>query len=143
MQKTKIGISAGCFGAVIYLAGVTGGLLLAAILIGYVLLVEENLWLRRCAVKAGALLFVFSMCILAIGLIPDAINCIESFLSVIRINANEVFITNLTSAIVQAVQIWQKILFLALGLKALNMSTIVMPGVEKFVDQCMNMNDKI
>ena len=52
------------------------------------------------------------------------------------------FITNLTSAIVQAVQIWQKILFLALGLKALNMSTIVMPGVEKFVDQCMNMNDK-
>ena len=43
MQKTKIGISAGCFGAVIYLAGVTGGLLLAAILIGYVLLVEENL----------------------------------------------------------------------------------------------------
>lgn len=115
MQKTKIGISAGCFGAVIYLAGVTGGLLLAAILIGYVLLVEENLWLRRCAVKAGALLFIFSMCILAIGLIPDAINCIESFLSVIRINANEVFITNLTSAIVQAVQIWQKILFLALG----------------------------
>ena len=98
---------------------------------------------RRCAVKAGALLFIFSMCILAIGLIPDAINCIESFLSVIRINANEVFITNLTSAIVQAVQIWQKILFLALGLKALNMSTIVMPGVEKFVDQCMNMNDKI
>ena len=107
MQKTKIGISAGCFGAVIYLAGVTGGLLLAVILIGYVLLVEENLWLRRCAVKAGALLFIFSMCILAIGLI------------------------------------WQKILFLALGLKALNMSTIVMPGVEKFVDQCMNMNDKI
>ena len=95
MQKTKIGISAGCFGAVIYLAGVTGGLLLAAILIGYVLLVEENLWLRRCAVKAGALLFIFSMCILAIVL------------------------------------------------KALNMSTIVMPGVEKFVDQCMNMNDKI
>ena len=80
MQKTKIGISAGCFGAVIYLAGVTGGLLLAVILIGYVLLVEENLWLRRCAVKAGALLFIFSMCILAIGLIPDAINCIE-FLS--------------------------------------------------------------
>ena len=41
MQKTKIGISAGCFGAVIYLAGVTGGLLLAAILIGYVLLVRQ------------------------------------------------------------------------------------------------------
>ena len=40
MQKTKIGISAGCFGAVIYLAGVTGGLLLAAILIGYVLLLS-------------------------------------------------------------------------------------------------------
>ena len=138
MQRTKIGISAGCLGAVIYLAGVTGGLLLAAILIGYVLLAEENLWLRRCAVKAGALLFIFSMCILAVGLIPDVIKCIEAFLAVIQINVNEVIVTNLTSAIIQAVQIWQKFLFLALGLKALNMSTIVMPGVEKLVDQCMN-----
>lgn len=42
MQKTKIGISAGCFGAVIYLAGVTGGLLLAVILIGYVLLLKKS-----------------------------------------------------------------------------------------------------
>ena len=88
MQRTKIGISAGCLGAVIYLAGVTGGLLLAAILIGYVLLAEENLWLRRCAVKAGALLFIFSMCILAVGLIPDVIKCIEAFLAVIQINVN-------------------------------------------------------
>ena len=55
MQKTKIGISAGCFGAVIYLAGVTGGLLLAVILIGYVLLVEENLCVEKMCSKSWSI----------------------------------------------------------------------------------------
>ena len=42
MQKTKLGISVGMLGAVLYFMGIFSGYLLVAILAAYVLLYEEN-----------------------------------------------------------------------------------------------------
>ena len=51
MQKTRLGISVGLLGAAIYFMGLFSGYLLAVLLAGYVLLFEENSWLRKNAVK--------------------------------------------------------------------------------------------
>ena len=55
MQKTKLGISVGLLGAAIYFTSLFSGYLVPVILTGYVLLFEENDWLRKNAVKAVAL----------------------------------------------------------------------------------------
>ena len=56
MQKTKIGMTVGLLGAAIYFIGLFSGYLTVVLLIGYVLLFEENEWLRKSAVKAVALI---------------------------------------------------------------------------------------
>ena len=77
MQKTKLGISVGTLCAAIYFTGIFGGYFTAVFLAGYVLLVENNEWLRKNAVKAIVLMIIFSIVTAIINLIPDAISCVE------------------------------------------------------------------
>lgn len=77
MQKTKLGITISGLAAAIYLTCLFGGYIPAIILTGYVLMVEENEWLRRNAVKAIVLMMIFSVFIYGINLIPNVINCFE------------------------------------------------------------------
>lgn len=46
------------------------------------------------------------------------------------------FITSIINAIVSAIGIIEKLLFLGLGLTALNMGTIAIPAVDKLVNKC-------
>lgn len=72
MQKTRLGISVGLLGAAIYFMGLFSGYLLAVLLAGYVLLFEENSWLRKNAVKAMSVMAVFSLLITVLNLVPNA-----------------------------------------------------------------------
>ena len=47
MQKTKIGISVGVMGAVMYFASLFGGYIPMLLLAGYIFLKEENIWLQK------------------------------------------------------------------------------------------------
>ncbi len=69
VQKTKLGISVGLLGAAIYFMGLFSGYMVAVLLAGYVLLFEENEWLKKSAVKAIAVVLsdvwvtpLFSLC---------------------------------------------------------------------------------
>ena len=77
MQKSKLGISVGIVGAALYFAGLFNGLLLIAIIAGYVLIAEENQWLRRTAVKSVVLYILFALVSAVIGLLPDSIGLIS------------------------------------------------------------------
>lgn len=135
MQKTRLGISVGLLGAATYFAGLFSGLLAALLLAGYVLMFEENEWLRRSVVKAITLMILFSICTTVVNLIPNGINLINNlaaaFGGVFSIN----FLSRLTAALVSVIDICEKILFIALGLKALNQSTIVIPVVDQLLNK--------
>ena len=47
------------------------------------------------------------------------------------------FITNLVSAVTSAIDIIEKVFFLALGVKALNQGTIAVPVVDKLISKYM------
>ena len=47
MQKTKLGITIAMFAAAIYVVALVGGYVPAILLGGYVLLREENEWLKK------------------------------------------------------------------------------------------------
>ena len=82
MQKTKIGVSVGLLGAVIYFMGLFSGYLATLLLAGYVLLFEENEWLRKSAVKAVALMVVFSLAATVMNLIPNVIGVLDNLISI-------------------------------------------------------------
>lgn len=78
MQKTKIGISVGVMGAVMYFASLFGGYIPMLLLAGYIFLKEENIWLRKAAFKAVALMLVFSACGAVISSVNDILGIFNS-----------------------------------------------------------------
>ncbi len=137
MQKTRLGISVGMLGAAVYLTGLFSGYLVAILMAGDVLLCEENGWLKRSVIKAVSLMVFFSFITVLINLIPDAMNCISYIASMFGGNFHVGFITNLVSAVTSAIDIIEKVFFLALGVKALNQGTIAVPVVDKLISKYM------
>lgn len=137
MQKTRLGISVGMLGAAIYLTGLFSGYLVAVLIAGYVLLFEENGWLKRSAVKAVSLMVFFSFITVMINLIPNAMGCIGYIAAMFGGNFHVGFISNLVSAVTSAIDIIEKVFFLALGVKALNQGTIAVPVVDKLISKYM------
>lgn len=124
-------------GADIYLTGLSSGYLVAVLLTGYVLLFEENGWLKRSAVKAVSLMVFFSFITVLINLIPNAMNCIGYVASMFGGSFYVGFISYLVSAVTSAIDIIEKLLFIGLGVKALNQGTIAVPVVDKLVSKYM------
>lgn len=140
MQKTRLGISAGMLAAGIYLAGLFSGYLVAVLLAGYVLLFEENRWLKISAVKAVCLMVFFSFLTTVINLIPDFLNVIVNFMGIFQVSVSLNPVTSIFYVVLEIVDIVEKILFLALGCKALSQSTIVIPFIDRFINKYMTMN---
>lgn len=137
MQKTKLGISVGLLGAAIYFMGLFSGYLVAVVLAGYVLLFEENSWLRKSAVKAVSVMAVFSLLITVLNLVPNAISFVDNVVSIFGGSFYVAFLSNLNSAAVAALNIIEKLLMIGLGVKALHQGTIAVPVVDKLINKYM------
>lgn len=137
MKQTKLGISVGLLGAAIYFMGLFSGYWVAVLLAGYILLFEENEWLKKAAVKAVSLLVFFSLFVLVINLIPNAISFINNIVAVFGGNFSAVVLSRIVTVIVSALDIIEKILFILLGIKALNQGTISVPIVDKLINKYM------
>ncbi len=70
-MKAKLGIHIGFFACIIFLVAQFGGLIPATLLVGYVLIREENDFLRMSAIKALLIVLVASVLNFTIGVIPD------------------------------------------------------------------------
>ena len=137
MQKTKLGISVGLLGAALYFMGLFSGYMVTVLLAGYVLLVEENKWLRNAAVNAVAVMVLFSFVSAIINLIPNAMSFIDYIVSMFGGNFYVGFISNLVNAVVTALNVIEKLLLLGLGVKALNQGTIAVPVVDGLINKYM------
>lgn len=137
MQKTKLGISVGLLGALAYFAGIFGGYQTLIIVAGYVLLFEENSWLKRTCVKALVLMLIFSVVSNSIGLIPTAFNWLSSCISILNIEVSFSFISKLVNVITGAINIVRTIIFLFLGVKSLNQGDMKINNIDNMVDKYM------
>lgn len=137
MHNTRLGISAGALGAAAYLAGFFGGYVVVVLLTGYVLLFEENAWLRRCVVKAAVILLFFTFLIGCINIIPDILDAISNFSSIFGRSVTIPIIYNIISFITSILTVFEKILILGLGIKATRQETIVIPAVDSLVSRFM------
>ncbi len=138
MQKTRLGISVGLLGAALYFSGLFGGYMITIILAGYVLLCEENAWLKKAAVKTVAIMMGFSLLGSLIYLIPNAIGVIDSVLNVFGGNFYLAFVSNIIDVLDKVLVFAEKLLFIILGLKAFNQGNISVPVIDKLINKYMD-----
>jgi len=134
-MKTKLGITVGLFGAGIYLASLAGGTLVSLLLLAYVLLFEENDWLKTTAVKATTLVLCFAFASILIGIVPDGIRLIESFFGIFNVNFNILFVSRMMLFFSYALSLVKTILFLLLTVKALDQGTINLAPVDQLIQK--------
>ena len=138
MQKTRLGITVGAFGAITFFVGIFSGYMTAIILAGYVLLFESNPWLRRCVVKAIVTMAFFSVLLSVLKLIPDVISFIGDVATVLNGKFALTKVNQIITMLTGGISIAEKILFLGLGIKALGQGTIVIPFIDSLVSKYMD-----
>lgn len=138
MQKTRLGISVGLLGAALFLSCLFGGYTIAIILAGYILLFEENAWLKKATVKGIALMFGFAFISSVIYLIPNAITFIDSICNVFGGDFYISFVSNIIDVIDNALEIAEKLLFIVLAIKAFNQGTVKIPVIDSLVNKYMD-----
>lgn len=136
-MKTKLGISVGLAGAALYFSGLYSGYILTGLLVGYVLLFEDNGWLRKAAVKAFAIMVCFSLLSTVIYLLPNIVSLIDSVMRVFGSYLDFPLFSNLAAVISNVVDLIKKLLFIVLGVKALNQGNIAVPVVDKLIEKYM------
>lgn len=137
MQKTRFGIAVGLLGAVMYLVGLYGGYIITLLLAGYILVFEENEWLKKSAVKSVVLMIVFSVLSTVVYFIPNVISLISSIFGIFGGYFHIEVISDLAEAVSNALGIMKQLLFIGLGLKALNQGNITVPAVDKLIEKYM------
>ena len=77
MKKTKLGISANAYAALVFATGLFG-IIPALILTGAVLILEDNDWLKRMSVKAVVFIAVLNIFDILLMLLPNFFDMIEN-----------------------------------------------------------------
>ncbi len=138
MQKTKLGISVGVFGAFLFFSGLFSGYLLTTLMTAYVLVYEENVWLKKTAVKAVALMVGFSVLYSVVGLLPQAIDIVNYVVNLFGGYFAIGIIDKIRSLLVTVVTFAETIMFIVLGIKAFSQGTVRVPVIDGFVNKTID-----
>lgn len=134
MEKTKLGISVGLLGAALYFLGLLNSLPLI-ILAGYVLLFEQNVWLRKSAVKVVAILLVFNVLSSIVGVSNDIFDILNAPLSWLRISFRLSWPLNVDTIVLNILNIAKTLLLMLLGFRALSQGTFSVGIIDNVIDK--------
>ena len=137
MEKTKLGVSVGLFAAFVYAAAFLGGYVPAILVLGYVLLMESDEWLKKTAVKAVATLVIFGVLVAIVGLIPEGINWLASVINVFGANIRFEFLNDVFGVVKGFIGVVKDVAFLGLIVKALKKETIKLPVIDDLIEKYM------
>lgn len=132
-MKSKLGISVGLFGAGIYLGNLVGGILVSILLLGYVLLFEENEWLKVCVIKATVLSMLFTFVTMVVELIPRTIGTVDNLMRIFDGDFTVQFLSNVSLFLNYGIGLLEMVVFLLLAFKALNQRTMNIPVVDGMI----------
>ena len=134
-KKTRLGIAAGLIAAIAYFCTLSGyAALVLVIIAGYVLLAEENVFLRKSVVKAIAVAGCFMLLRTAINLIPSLLRFINEFLYIFETGFDHSKVDAVFSVLASIVGYVKLVLVVLLGVFALGEKTIRLPVIDKLID---------
>ena len=134
-MKTKIGISAGAYAAMMFLLALYGGYTALLIGAGFVLIFESNDWLKATVIKAFVLALIFSIINTLLNLVPDLLGIINNWARVFNGNIDFNKLNQIINAIWSIISLIKTVLFIILAFMALKMKTIAIGFIDKFVDK--------
>ena len=135
MQKSKLGLPAGLAAAIMYMTGVFGGYFPALLLAGFVLLYEEENFIRRAAVKTVILMFLFSILNFVIYLIPDIVGIFQNLLAIFKVYFATNFLDNISATFGQTLSLVETVLFLVLAVLALFGKSVDVKPLSNWADK--------
>ncbi|MDE6103181.1 MAG: hypothetical protein K2F60_01485, partial [Oscillospiraceae bacterium] len=127
---TKLGISANVMSAILYFTALFGGYVPLFIAAGYVLIREENTFLRKSAYKSVALLLFFS----GLSMILSSLNEILSIFG----NLFDTFIEvplNFDDILISVILLIKTVVFVIFGIMAFKQEDIRIPPIDDAVDK--------
>ena len=133
MEKSKLGIAKELLAAGIFIGALAGGYVFAGIMVLYVLLKEDDQWLKEMAFKAIATLMVFSFFINCIDLVPDVVNWFATLTNILEASWDSYKLTSAIGLITSILDIMRTIFFLVLAGKALKHQTVNVPIVDDLI----------
>ena len=139
MQKTRIGISVGLFGAALYFVGLMS-IIPLVIMAGFVLLFEENEWLKRTAVKAVAIVIFFQILFAIIGLVSNSSSILTTLWALFGGTLNLLWLSRILSILSSILSFVQTLLLLMLGFKALSQGNVGFGVVDSTLNKHMDQN---
>lgn len=135
MEKTRLGISVGLLGAILCFATGFGGITPAVIIAGYILLREDNAWLKTLAVRALTFLLIYNVGIVIVDLLPDVLNALATLVNGFGGTFSYRPVSGIFNTIIDIMGIAKNLLFIALGIKALSNSTVKLPVSDGIVSK--------
>ena len=112
----------------------------AVMLAGYVLIAEQNEWLKRQAAKMIGVVVLFGLLGIAVGWIDDIVYILNI---IVRWFDKDVYLSvpaNLTSLCRYIISLVKEIFLLAMGFMALSMKGVRLGVVDRQLDKFMNNN---
>jgi hypothetical protein len=136
MQRTKIGISVGLCAGALYFIGLIGPTPLV-LAVCYVFFAEEDLWLRKAAVRAVGVVVAFAILSSLLGLVNNSATIVTDFTLLFKQSLNLADVTRVVRIVQTVLRIAEVIILLFLGFKAIKQGTIGLGPVDKVIDANM------
>ena len=135
MQKSKLGMPAGIVAAIMYMTGLFGGYFPALLVAGFILLHEDENFIRRAAVKTLVVLFAGSVLNALIYLIPDIVGIFQSLLAIFTIHFGTAFLDNISATFSQSLTLIKTVVLLLLAVLAFFGKTIDLKPLNNWADK--------
>lgn len=136
MVKTKLGVSVGLLAAGVYFVGLIAmtPLLLVA---GYVIVTEEDVWLRKAAIRAIVIVVVFAVLSTFLGLLNNSTSLIINIAQLFRQTANMTDVNRVIGILQTILNICERVILLIMGFAALRQQKVSFAPVDNLMDNHM------
>jgi hypothetical protein len=133
LPKSKLGVSIGLFGAALYFIGLLG-IIPVVLLAGYALLFEENVWLKKTAVKAVAVVVFFSIISAFIGFASNATSVLYDLVALFNGTIRLSELNRIIAICWTVLSFVQTLFLLMLGFKALRQESVSFGPIDRIID---------
>ncbi len=134
-MKTKLGVSAELVAAFAFIAAFLGGYIPAFLIAGYVLIVEEDEWLKKAVLKAVAILALFGLCTSVIRMVPEFLGWIDGIANLFEGDITYGAVTRVVNVLVDTLDLIRSILFICLAFLSLKKKSITIPFIDSLINK--------
>jgi len=135
MEKTKFGIPVALAAAAAWLLGLYGGYVITGILVGYVLLKEDNELLKKTCLRVLMLMLTFSVASTAINLLPNLLELCYSLLRIFKVSIYLEPVHSFFNLLSVVLSLAKTVLFVLLGIATALNKNFKIPVLDPFVEK--------